>query len=83
MSICPPSGGFNDATGFFQSYLALPVVLFFWLCGFLWKRQGWLRTRDMDVDAGRRELNWEEINGYKAYVAAMPRWRRIFYAIFV
>lgn len=83
MAICPPSGGYNDAAGFFKSYLALPVVLFFWACGFAWKRRGWLRTRDIDVDAGRRELDWDEINRYRDYVAAMPAWRRFLYKVFV
>lgn len=83
VAICPPKGGFNDAAGFFQSYLAAPVVLAFWLGGFLWKREGWLRTADIDVDAGRRELDWAEINRYRAEVAAMPAWRRIVHTVFV
>ncbi|KAJ4414869.1 Amino-acid permease inda1 [Gnomoniopsis sp. IMI 355080] len=83
VAICPPGGGFNTAQGFFQSYLALPVVLFFWICGYAWKREGWLRTRDINVDIGRRELDWDEINAYKAQVAALPQWRRILHAVFI
>jgi amino acid transporter len=77
VAIAPPGGGLNDAEGFFKSYLALPVVLFFWACGYLWKRQGWLRTSQIDVDSGRREIDWEIINVERARVAAMPKWRRI------
>ncbi|KAL2814258.1 amino acid permease/ SLC12A domain-containing protein [Aspergillus granulosus] len=77
VAIAPPGGGLNDAEGFFKSYLALPVVLFFWACGYLWKRQGWLRTSQIDVDSGRRELDWDYINAERARVAAMPKWRRI------
>ncbi|KAL2842187.1 amino acid permease/ SLC12A domain-containing protein [Aspergillus pseudoustus] len=77
VAIAPPGGGLNDAKGFFKSYLALPVVLFFWACGYLWKREGWLRTSQIDVDSGRRELDWDFINAERARVAAMPTWRRI------
>ncbi|KAL1847412.1 Amino-acid permease inda1 [Diaporthe australafricana] len=83
VAICPPSGGFNDAEGFFKSYLAFPVVIFFWFVGFAWKRRGWLRTRDIDVDAGRRELDWDDINAYRADLAAMPAWRRIIHTVFI
>lgn len=83
MAICPPSGGYNDAAGFFQSYLALPVVILFWLVGFAWKRQAWLRTRDIDVDIGRRELDWDIINAYRAELAAMPAWKRTFHKVFI
>lgn len=54
----------------------------FWLAGFLWKRTGWLRTHQIDVDTGRREVNWEVINKERARVAAMPAWRRMLNLIF-
>lgn len=63
--------------GFFKSYLALPVVLFFWACGYLWKRTGWLRTSQMDVDTGRRELDWDAINAYRADRKTWPLWKRV------
>lgn len=66
-----------------MAMLALPVVIVFWIIGYLWKGKGWLRTVDMDVDTGRREHNWDEINAYKAEIAAMPLWRRIFYKWFI
>lgn len=69
MAICPVDGGFNDAEGFFQSYLALPVVLAFWACGYLWKREGWLKISQIDVDSGRRELDWDLINSERAKLA--------------
>ncbi|PLB54650.1 amino-acid permease inda1 [Aspergillus steynii IBT 23096] len=76
VAICPPGGGINDAEGFFQTYLALPVVIFFWICGFLWKRRGWLRTSQIDIDSGRREVDWPEIHAERQRIAAMPGWRR-------
>ncbi|ROW17193.1 hypothetical protein VPNG_01345 [Cytospora leucostoma] len=83
VAICPPGGGYNGAEGFFKSFLALPVVISFWICGFLWKRKGWLRTRDIDVDTGRRELDWNAINEHHKRVSAMSAWRRFIYTMFV
>lgn len=59
VAIWPVGGGVNDAEGFFKAYLAAPVVLFFWLIGYFWKRKGWLRTSQIDVDMGRRKIDWE------------------------
>ncbi|KAM0282029.1 hypothetical protein ACHAQH_003235 [Verticillium albo-atrum] len=77
-AIAPPGqSALNDAEGFFKSYLALPVVLIFWICGFLWKRTGWLRTSQMDVDTGRRDLDWEAIRAYREHQRSLPKWRQI------
>ncbi|KFA67116.1 hypothetical protein S40285_03017 [Stachybotrys chlorohalonatus IBT 40285] len=75
--VAPPGeSGMGNAESFFMSYLALPVVLLFWVCGYLWKRTGWLKISQIDVDSNRRELDWEEINAYRAQVASWPAWRR-------
>jgi len=77
-AILPPGqSGYATAEYFFKQYLALPVVLFFWAIGYLWKRKGFLRLDQIDVDSGRREHNWDEINKYRAHVASLPKWRRI------
>ena len=47
------------AYDFFLSYLALFVVILFYIIGVVWKRQTWLRTANIDVDTGRREIDWE------------------------
>ncbi|RDW82701.1 hypothetical protein BP6252_03813 [Coleophoma cylindrospora] len=75
-------GKLGTAEDFFKSYLALPVVLFFWICGYLWKRAGWLRTSQIDVDSGRRAVDWNRINATKAEIAAYPTWKRVFYFLF-
>ncbi|PVH81608.1 amino acid permease [Cadophora sp. DSE1049] len=84
VAIAPPgnNGDLNDAEGFFQAFLTVPVILFFWAIGFLWKREGWLRTAQMDVDTGRRELDWEAINAFRAEVAAWPTWKRMLHKFF-
>lgn len=83
IAISPIGADVNDANGFFQQYLALPVVIVFWIGGFIWKRTGWLTIDQIDLDTGRRELPWDEINEYRASLAAMPAWKRIFHTIFI
>ena len=79
--------GFNStetgtAYDFFYGYLAFFVVGFFWVCGYFWKREGWLKLEQIDVDTGRRELDWDYINAERAKQAALPAWRRGFNRIF-
>lgn len=81
--VAPPGEhGMGTAEGFFKQYLALPVVMLFWVIGFAWKRTGWLKTSQIDIDTGRRELDWVEINAYRTQVAAYPAWRRILHMMF-
>ncbi|GAP92264.1 putative amino-acid permease inda1 [Rosellinia necatrix] len=82
VAVSPIGKDVGDVQGFFKTYLALPVVLLFWAIGFIWKRQGWLRTADMDVDSGRREHNWDEINAYRQHLATLPAWRRLISTLF-
>jgi amino acid transporter len=82
VAISPIGKNLGDVEGFFNSYLALPVALLFWAVGFAWKRQGWLRTADMDVDTGRREHNWDEINAYRQHLATLPAWKRLYHTLF-
>ncbi|KAK5938289.1 Amino-acid permease inda1 [Knufia obscura] len=83
VAIAPPGQSeLNDAEGFFKSYLALPVVILFWVCGYLWKRQGFLKLDQIDLDTGRREHDWNAINAHRARMAKLPAWRRAFHAVF-
>lgn len=81
-AISPIGSRVGTAESFFKSYLAAPVVIFFWIIGFLWKRQAWLKTANIDVDTGRRELDWDYINADRAKVASWPTWKRIYHKIF-
>jgi amino acid transporter len=67
----------GTAEQFFSSYLALFVVAAFWICGYFWKRTGWLRTSQMDVDTGRRELDWDLINREREEIKSWPAWKRL------
>ena len=68
VAICPPGGNptpedpdnqFNSVTGFFQTCLAFPVVIVFWIIGYVWKRPAFLTIDKIDLDSGRREIDWE------------------------
>ncbi|KAF2837902.1 arginine permease [Patellaria atrata CBS 101060] len=82
VAVWPLGGGVNDAEGFFKAYLALPVVMLFWICGYFWKKTGWLRTHQIDVDTGRREIDWPRIHAHRARLSAMPAWRRALHVVF-
>lgn len=81
-AISPIGEDIGTAETFFKSYLAAPVVIFFWAVGYLWKRQAWLTIATIDVDTGRRELDWDYINKERE---AQKNWgaaRRMFHLIF-
>jgi amino acid transporter len=52
-----PIGGSPNAVSFFQSYLAAPVVLVFYIVFKIWKKTPFVHTRDIDLDTGRREVD--------------------------
>lgn len=60
----------------------MPVVLFFWLCGYLWKGKGWQKVSEIDIDTDRRVVNWDVINAHKAKIASYPAWKRLYYWLF-
>ncbi|KAH7141308.1 amino acid permease-domain-containing protein [Dactylonectria estremocensis] len=60
-----------------QIFVAIaPPVLCFWVCGYFWKRTGWVNVEKIDLDTGLREHDWDEIEAHRAIVASWPRWRR-------
>jgi amino acid transporter len=81
-AVSPIGVRLGTATDFFSAYLAVFVVAAFWIAGYFWKREGWLRTAQMDVDTGRRELDWDLINKERAEIATWPAWKRFFHRIF-
>ncbi|PNS15306.1 Cationic amino acid transporter 1 [Sphaceloma murrayae] len=62
-----------DAEVFFQSYLALFVVMLFYFIGWVWKRQSWKSIHELDVDSGRRDFDWEIIHKERARIAAKSK----------
>ncbi|KAK3197230.1 hypothetical protein GRF29_1536g1065912 [Pseudopithomyces chartarum] len=82
VSVSPLGKKVGTAYEFFYGYLAFFVVGFFWVCGYVWKREGWLSIDQIDLDTGRRELDWDYINAERAKEAAWPAWRRLLHKLF-
>ncbi|PVH76634.1 amino acid permease [Cadophora sp. DSE1049] len=79
-----PAGVSRTATvkEFFSAWLTVPVIAVFWIIGYAWKREGGLKIEQIDVDTGRREIDWDVINAYRAEVASWPKWKRIFHKLY-
>ncbi|GME75920.1 unnamed protein product [[Candida] boidinii] len=79
-----PVGGSPSASAFFQSYLTVPVLIFFIAIFLAWKRDFtiFIRAKDIDIDGGRRavdiELLKQEIAEEKAYIATKPYYVRVY-----
>ncbi|ONH68187.1 General amino-acid permease GAP1 [Cyberlindnera fabianii] len=79
-----PLGASPDPTVFFQSYLAFPVIIAFYIFHKIWKRNWsfYIRAEDMDLDTGRAEHDLEllkqEIAEEKAFIASKPWWYRLY-----
>ena len=71
-----------NAEAFFISYLALPVVIFFYIIGYIWKGGKWMSLKDIDVDSGRREIDWDAFNVEAARLANGPAWKRMLHTVF-
>ncbi|CAN6666627.1 general amino-acid permease Gap1p [Trichomonascus vanleenenianus] len=77
-----PIGGVPNVSAFFQAYLAVPVVIAFFLVYLVWHRQPFIRTKDIDLNTGRREVDIDllvqEIHEEKEYIASRPWWYRTY-----
>ncbi|TKA82498.1 hypothetical protein B0A55_01240 [Friedmanniomyces simplex] len=71
-----------DAYSFFQAYLAAPVVIVFYIIDYMWKRKAWLKTLEIDVDRGRREVDHEHAEKMRAQMANRSAWRRVLDEVF-
>jgi len=78
----PDGGELNDAEGFFMNCLAFPVVIAFWIGGYIWKRPAFLTIDKIDLDSGRREIDWELHRAMEAKRANASLPMRIVYKMF-
>jgi len=68
---------------FFLSYIAAPIVIAFWIGGYLWKRTLPRRAHEIDLDTGRKSwLTVEEMREYRAMRAQAPWYVKIFRTLF-
>lgn len=64
---------------FFQAYLAAPVVLAFYVPYKLYFKTPFMRTKDMDLKTGIRELNLQELLAEEEVErAAWPKWKKAY-----
>ncbi|KAL4908130.1 hypothetical protein BDW74DRAFT_146900 [Aspergillus multicolor] len=64
---------------FFSKYLAVPVVLLFYIPYKLWFKTKIIRAKDMDLRTGRRELNIQWLmKEERAQQAAWPTWKKLY-----
>ncbi|KAH8919227.1 amino-acid permease inda1 [Atractiella rhizophila] len=54
VAVDPIDGSAPTAEGFFLSYLAFPIVLAFWAIAFFFKRDGFRKASEIDLDTGRK-----------------------------
>ncbi len=79
-----PIGYSNDtpddiAQSFFLAYLAAPVVILFFLSYKIWFRTSFMRSINMDVATGRREIDTPAlIEAERLEWVALPKWKRIY-----
>jgi amino acid transporter len=69
----------GHAKNFFLQYMAAPIVLVFYVGYKLWFRTEVVRTKDMDIDTGRRDFNLPILlKQEKEEVMYWPRWKRYY-----
>ncbi|KAK5173630.1 histidine permease [Saxophila tyrrhenica] len=69
----------GHARSFFQVYLAAPVVVIMYVVYKLWYRTPFIRSYNMDLHTGIRDLNVAElIAEERAERATWPAWRRVY-----
>ncbi|KAF9269780.1 APC amino acid permease [Marasmius fiardii PR-910] len=68
---------------FFKAYLAFPVIIAFWIIGYVWKRTYPRRAHEIDLDGGRRAwYTVEQMREYRARRAHAPIYVKIFRLLF-
>ncbi|KAJ3506100.1 hypothetical protein NLJ89_g7055 [Agrocybe chaxingu] len=83
-----PIGGMSDdpkvvAERFFSAYLAMPVMILFYIIGYAWKRSLPQRAHEIDLDTGRKSwLTVEEMREYRAERKRAPLHVRIYRMLF-
>lgn len=81
----PASDGLRiEGTGpliknFFEAYLAAPVVLTFYIAYKVWFKTPIMRSNDMDLKTGVRDLNLQELLAEESVErTAWPRWKKAY-----
>uniref|UniRef100_A0A0W0FBA3 Putative amino-acid permease inda1 n=1 Tax=Moniliophthora roreri TaxID=221103 RepID=A0A0W0FBA3_MONRR len=68
---------------FFKAYMAMPIIICFWIIGYGWKRTRPRRAYEIDLDTGRKSwLTVEEMRQYRAERRQAPLHVRIYRMLF-
>ncbi|GAA6041879.1 hypothetical protein JCM8097_004527 [Rhodosporidiobolus ruineniae] len=83
-----PIGGMSDdaaevAESFFLTWIALPILLFFWICAYIKNRTLPYKVHEIDIDTGRKcWFTAEEMNEWRAERKNAPWWKRTYRMLF-
>lgn len=67
------------AENFFLQYMAVPIVILFYLVHRFWFHTSFIRIEDMDIDTGRRDFNLPILLAQEAEEKrGWPRWKRVY-----
>ncbi|TEB30780.1 APC amino acid permease [Coprinellus micaceus] len=78
-----PETSAEIAESFFAAYLAVPVMILFYIGGYAWKRTLPQRAHEIDLDSGRKSwLTAEEMNEWRAERRRAPWYVRIYRILF-
>lgn len=71
------------ATDFFQAFLAVPVVILFYIPYKLWYRTPFVKVHEMDITTGRLEwIPLEVLRREREEEKARPLWQKFYTAVF-
>lgn len=84
VGFAPVGYGEKTASGrvesFFSAYLAAPIVIAFYIPYKLWFRTPFIKTHQMDLHTGRRDLDIQElIEEERAEQAKWPVWKKVWH----
>lgn len=72
-------GPAGQVESFFEAYLAAPIVIICYIGYKLWRKTPIIRSHNMDLHTGIRDLNVAElIAEEKAERASWPRWKKVY-----
>jgi amino acid transporter len=75
-----PLSGSQTAVIFFQQYMALPILILFYLVFKFWKKTKWVPLRDIDIDSGTRNTTdlARILADEREIMKAWPRWKKVY-----
>ena len=71
------------AQDFFKIFLAAPIMIAFYIAGYIWKRKLPYRAHEIDLDTGRKSfLTVEEMDEYHRVRRLAPLYIRVYRMLF-